>query len=260
MKSTDKENSLISSVKNALIILKLFKKDKNEMGVTEIAEQIGMAKSTVHRLVSTLKKEGFLSKNPRTNQYRLGLSLLTLGGVISMHKEIYRDALPRLNTLVNKINETVHICLLEKDEVVYLYRIEGKNKTKLITNIGHKNHLHCTSEGLAIIAFQSQKTIDQFLNRALPAYTPSTVTNPTQLRKLLSQICKDDYVVAKDSYFEGFTGVAAPIRDYTGDVVSSVAVIGPNDRLSEDVYPLMIQEMKAAAEDISELLGYYGEE
>lgn len=259
MKSTDNEKSLISSVKYALIILKLFKMNKNEIGVTEIAKQTGMAKSTVHRLISTLRKEGFLSKNPRTNQYRLGLSLLTLGGVISMHKEMYREALPLLHTLVNKINETVHICLLEKNEVVYLYRMEGVNKTKLITNIGYSNHLHCTSEGLAILAFQSKRTIDRVLNGELPAYTTSTVTDTNQLRILFSQIRHDDYVVAKDTYFEGFTGIAAPIRDYTGEVVSSIAVIGPNDRLTEEVYSLVIQEMKAAAKDISELLGYYGE-
>ncbi len=251
------EHSLISSVKNALTILKLFNKKQNELGVTGIAEQTGIAKSTVHRLVSTLTKEGFLSKNPRTNQYRLGLSLLTLGGVISIHKEMYREALPRLHKLVEKTNETAHICLLEKEEVVYLYRIEGNNKTKLVTNVGHKNHLHCTSEGLAIMAFQNQKTINHFLGRELPAYTKHTITDPVQLNQLFYSIRKDDYVIAKDSYYEGFTGIASPIRDYTGDVVSSVAVIGPNERLTEATYPILIREIKQAAEDISELLGYY---
>ncbi len=248
----------LSSVTNALRILRLFTPKQKEFSFTDIATQTNLPKSSAHRLISTLVDEGFLSKNPRTNHYRLGLAILSLGGIIFSHRELYKEALPIVQQLSNTLNESAHICLMEQMEVVYLFRVESSHPDRLLTQIGRKNPLHCTSEGLCIIAFQSEETIEQFLKADLYRYTSATLTNHDELYSLLSDIRKKNYCLLKDTYYENYTSIAAPIRDHTSTVVSSLSVVGHSSRITEKEYEKFILEIKRAAHQISEHLGYYG--
>lgn len=257
MTETTKDKYVLSSVKNAMRILRLYNIKQKELGLTSIAEQINVPKSTAHRIVTLLLKENFLSKNPRTGKYRLGLSLLTLGGVIFTHREIYSEAQPTVGSLVNTLNETAHICLLENDEVTYLFRKESERKNRLITYIGRKNPVHCTSEGLCILAFQDKKTIDRVLSTPMYPYTLATFTLPEQIMEELETIREIGYAISKDQFYEGFIGIAAPIRDYTQNVVSSLSIIGSTATITPDRYHFFIKEIVKAAAEISEQLGYY---
>lgn len=250
------EKYLLSSVKNAMKILRLYSPKQKELGIMEISRKLNIPKSSAHRLVSFLVKEGFLSKNPRTNKYRLGLSILTLGGVIFSHHELYKEALPIVRKLVDTLNESAHICLLEEEQVVYLFRIESSQPDRLLTYIGRKNPIHCTSEGLCILAYQSKKTIDKVLSKNLYAYTPYTITDPDLLKNKLKKIKKQGFAISKDDFFVGYVGIAAPIRDYTGKVVSSLSMVGSTSRITEERYPIFIENITKAAQKISEHLGY----
>ena len=248
---------MLSSVKNAMKILRLYKADRTELSVTEIANYVNLPKSTAHRLISEMASEGFLSKNPKTGHYRLGLSLLTLGGVIFSNRDLYTEAQPVMKKLVEQLGETAHICLLENDEVVYLFRKECKDPVRLLTDMGRKNPFYCTSEGMAILAFQDAKVIQTLMAKELYAYTPQTITDKEMLMEQLDLIREQGYSISKDQFYSGFTGIAAPIRDYTENVVSSIAVIGPSTRITEQRYPVFIHAIKEAANHISKLLGYY---
>ncbi|SDH17429.1 transcriptional regulator, IclR family [Alteribacillus persepolensis] len=257
--STTRDKYRLSSVRNAMKILQLYKhSSKKDFGVAEIARHTGLPKSTAHRLISTLRKEGFLSQHPRTGQYRLGLSLLTLGGVVSVHKEIYKDAFPILESLVKDIGETCHICLLEKEQVVYFYRVKRKNPERLITDIGRKNPIHCTSEGLVLLAYQEEAFVDHIIEQGLHRYTDNTITDGEHLKETLHKIREQGYAVSKEQYFPNYAGIAVPIRDYSSNVVSSLATIGPTTRISENSYNRYINTLKHTARDISEELGYFG--
>lgn len=248
---------LITSVKNAMRILRLFNEKQAEIGLTSIAQQINVPKSTTHRLVSQLMKEGFLSKNPRNGKYRLGLSLLTLGGVVSTYREMYREAYPIVGELVKEVNETAHICLLENDEVVYLFRRESDRKNRLITSIGRKNPIHSTGEGLCILAFQDEKTINRVLDNPMYPYTSKTLTEREDVLRELELIRERGYALSIEQFFDGFVGISAPIRDYTQKVVSSLAIIGSTLTITPDRYDELIEKIIATANEISEYLGYY---
>lgn len=249
--------SSLSSVTNALKILRLFTPKQKELSFTQIVQRTNLPKSSVHRVLTTLTKEGFLSKNPRNNHYRLGLAILGLGGVIFSHHQLYKEALPIVKELSNRLDESAHICLMEHLEVVYLFRIESRHPDRLLTQIGRKNPIHCTGEGLCILAFQDAEIINRLLHTQLYPFTPHTPTKPAEIRALLSSIQKDDYCLLKDAYYENYTSIAAPIRDYQGHVVSSLSVIGHNKRITEHKQEYVIQEVKKAAKNISEHLGYY---
>lgn len=198
--------AILSSVKNAMRILRLFKKGQEELSVTEITRLIGLPKSTTHRLVSGLVDEGFLSKNPKTNHYRLGLTLLTLGGVVFSHRDLYLEAQPIVDNLVDELGETAHICLLEDHEVVYLFRKECDRPERLLTYMGRKNPIHCTSEGLAIMAFQKQKRINSFLKNTFYSYTEFTLTDPKELRDEMSKIRKKALPLHPTIFTKGLSG------------------------------------------------------
>jgi IclR family transcriptional regulator, KDG regulon repressor len=251
------EKYILSSVKNAMRILRLFKVGREEFSVTDIASQTNLPKSTAYRLISKMADEGFLSKNPKTNHYRLGLSILTLGGVITSHRDLFKEATPIVERVVEMLGETVHICLLENNDVVYLFRNEGRDSVRLLTDMGRKNPLHCTSEGLALLAFQDEKTINKYVEKDLYAYTSSTITDVEQLKNYLVEVKKNQYAISKDHFYEGFVGIAAPIRDYTENVVASLSVIGPTSRITEDKYPFFVKTIQDASNEISSLLGYY---
>ncbi|MBD8005514.1 IclR family transcriptional regulator [Bacillus norwichensis] len=251
------KGSTLSSVTNALRILRLFSQKQKELSFTDIVRLSNVPKSSTHRTIATLVEEGFLSRNPRTTHYRLGLAILSLGGVIFSHHELYKEALPIVKRLSEALDESAHICLMENLEVVYLFRVESRHPDRLLTQIGRKNPIHCTSEGLCILAFQDESTITQLLQAELYPFTPYTLTERSDLLSLMADIRKNDYCLLENTYYENYTSIAAPIRDYTGKVVSSLSVIGHTGRIAGSKQGMLIEEIKKAASKISEYLGHY---
>lgn len=251
------EKYFVVSVKNAMRILKLFSPKQNELGITEMAKDLHLSKSTVHRYVKELVQEGFLIQNKENGNYRLGLSILALGGIVKSHKEIYIDAKPILIKLANRFHLPAHICVMEHNHVVYLLREMGDRPVKLITKSGRYNDLHCTAEGLSILAFKSKDIIENVITQPLKKYTNYTNTDPAILRQQILKIHYDQYAVTKDTYAVGFISFAVPIQDYTGDVVSSLALIGESKNVDEKQYDEIIKVLQKSAKKISELLGYY---
>lgn len=247
---------VLSSVTNALKILRLYTPKQQEFSFTEIARKLDLTKGTANRLISTLVKEGFLSKNPKTNHYRLGLSILGLGGTIFSHHELYKEAIPIVKQLSTDLQETTHICLLENDKVAYLFRSVSKHPDRLVTQIGRTNPLHCTSEGLCLLAFQKESFIQNFLNQTLYAYTPYTVVNPKELYKLLQEIREKDYCYLDSTYYLNYTSISVPIRNHLEKVVASLSVIGHSSRFTEKNREKIIRQIQNAAYLISENLGY----
>lgn len=248
---------ILTSVVRVLTILKLFNKDRKELSFMEIVRLTNIPKSSVHRLIDSLKKEGFLTKNPRTNHYRLGLDILRLGGVIYSRDKLYKEALPLVKQLSKELEESVHICFIENDEVTYLFRVESNHPDHLLTQIGRKNPIHCTSEGLCILAYQNEKRIQKILNSHLYAYTDKTLTSKDELMKEIQQIKENGYCIAEETYFKNYTSIAAPIRNNMGEVVSSLSTIGRTSRINDRGLNTTIDKIKLYAKKISEYLGYF---
>ncbi|MED4116233.1 IclR family transcriptional regulator [Priestia megaterium] len=257
MKHLLNEKYFVASVKNAMRILRLFTPKENEFGVTEIAKKLDLSKSTVHRYVKELVQEGFLVQNKSNGHYRLGLSNLALGGIVQLNKEIYSEAIPILTKLANRYHLPAHICVMEHNHVFYLIREMGDQPVKLITKSGRYNDLHCTAEGLAILAFKSKDIIDNVLTQSLKKYTKYTITDPDLLKQQILKIHYYQYAITKDMYAVGFISLAVPIQDYTGEVVSSLALIGKSKNVDENQYEEIIKVLQKSAKQISELLGYY---
>lgn len=246
----------LSSVKNALRILNSFTMDSPEKKVSEIANELELNKSTVSRTMATLASEGFVYQVSDTKKYRLGLSVLTLSGVLNSNMDVYRESQPVLNRLVEQTGETAHISVLDDLEVVYLQKVECNHPVRFLTHVGKRNPSYCTSSGKILMAYSSDDVIDTIINNGLVQYTENTITDPDELRAHLKQIKEDGYAYSMEEFSEGVITIAAPIFDYTGKVIAALSIVGPKQRIQVHKIPLLSKKVKSAASEISENMGY----
>ncbi|MDQ0218019.1 IclR family transcriptional regulator [Peribacillus cavernae] len=253
---TEQEN-LLSSVNNALKVLRSFKMEQPQKGVRELADELGLGKSSVQRILATLAADGFVKKNKETNKYELGVSVLELSSIVLGHLDLHNEALPIIKSLVEKWTETSHLSVLEDLQVVYLCKMESANSIKLTTHLGLHNPLHCTSSGKLLLAYSDPSLLELILKKGLDKYTHTTITDPALFRKELAKIYEKGYSVSYEELRMGVISVSAPIRDHTGKVIAAINFVGPSHRFSKQRINLFAKELIHAGEVISERLGYW---
>ncbi|MFJ5717564.1 IclR family transcriptional regulator [Neobacillus sp. NPDC093127] len=249
-------NSGLASVRNSIHIMKSFSISQPSRRVTDLAKELGLAKSTVSRLVSTLASEGFLEKDPETQEYRLGLGVLALSGVLTHHLEIHKEAAPVLANVVATTKETAHIAILDGFDTVYIDKEEGVHQAKMKTYLGKRNPTHAVSSGKVLLAFSSEEFIDAYIENGLSSYASRTITDPYQLKNVLKRIREDDYALSYAEFSDDIASIAAPIRDYTGKVVAAITVVGHGKGMMSGRMNQIIRVVKEAAKEASERLGY----
>ncbi len=247
----------LSSLKNALRALKCFTMDEPEKGITEIAGALNLSKSTVHRVMTTLAQEGFVRRDETTHRYRLGLNVLSLGGIIMSNLEIYREGQHLLEEFLNRFDETVHLAVLEDYQTVYVSKLECKHPVQILTHVGRKNPLYCTSSGKAILAYQKRAIIEEVVQRGLTKYTETTITDSKKLLTELQKIRECGYATSHGEIRDGVYSVAVPVRDYTRDVIGAVTVVGPASRFTEQKIQTFAKQLGTMGKEISSRLGYY---
>lgn len=252
----EKKDDLVHSVRNALKILRLFSLENPERGVTEISRELGLSTSTVHRLMTTLQKAGYLEGCEGSRRYQLGYALLGLGEIVTYHFRLDREVQPILERLVESVDEAVHVGILEEDKVVILQKLECKHPVRLQSAIGKGLPAFCSGTGRAILAFQSKKVIDRVLECDMPTFTPTTLSDPAHLRVYLEEIRRVGYALSIDELHNDVVCISVPVRDYTGEVIASVSIAGPRERMPKEKFPFFIKTLSLAGEGLSEQLGY----
>jgi IclR family transcriptional regulator, KDG regulon repressor len=248
----DKSNN---SLTNALTILKSFSIDNPEQGVTEIAENLNIGKSTVHRLLLSLGSEGFVYKDPNSNRYSLGTSLLSLTTIVNSQLPIVNESIPILNVLTERTGETSHLGILEGKHIIYLQKIDSENPVNLSTHIGMRQPIHSTSIGQIILSYQNEKTINKLLPEKLEKFTDKTITARDQLKIKLSTSRQQHFVICDEEYAKGFISVAAPVFDENGHVISAVSIVGPVNRMKNKIkQKAFIEEVRSAANKLTEIV------
>jgi DNA-binding IclR family transcriptional regulator len=247
----------LSSVATAIRLLKAFTDGDAELGISTLSKRLGVSKSTVHRLATTLKSEGLLEQNPETENYRLGIALFTLGASVRRRMDISSEAKPLLLDLRRLTNENVHLAILDDSQVVYINDLVSAQAIRLRPHLGLSKPAFCTAEGLAMLAFKDDRTVDLALVGELRPRTPRTITDPVQIRRRLERVIAQGYVIEDEESEVGMRGVAAPIRSADGEVVAAVGVAGPSQRLSRTAIASYAPRVISTAEMISERLGYH---
>lgn len=250
------EPQRLSSVATAVKLLKTFSEGEAELGVTVLAKRLGVAKSTVYRLASTLVAEGMLEQNRENEKYRLGIALFGLGALVRQRMNVSNEARPHIFALREATNETVRLAVLDGTEILFVYDLESTQAIRMRANLGDRKPAFCSSEGRAMLAFQDERLIEGILAGTLHKRTAKTETDPVQLRKALARVRKTGYALEDEQCEAGMRSLAAPIRDSEGRVVAAVGIAGPRQRLSEDVLEQFAPQVVETARLVSSRLGY----
>lgn len=246
---------VLRSVNNALAVLESFSVERPEIGVTELSQTLGLGKSTVHRLLTSLAARGYVRKNPETDRYCLGFKAFEVGSLAAGRGAIRDIAAPFLRSLMLAAKETVHLGVLDEWEVVYIDKIESDHPFQMYSRVGRRAPLHCTALGKSLVAWEPDDWIERFLRRRLRSYTPSTLTEPADLRRELAKIRTARYALDGEEFALGLKCVAAPLFDHSRRVVASVGIAGPAVRLSSDRLPRLATLVRESAAAASRALG-----
>ncbi len=244
----------VQSVDRALTILGILAR-LGEAGVTEIAGELGVHKSTAFRLVATLESHGMVEQNDERGKYRLGVGVLRLAGATTARLDVVQEARPICRKLAADSGETVNIAVLSDRSALYLDQVAGQSALQSHNWVGQHIPLHATSNGKVLLSGLSPDEIDNRLPR-LPSYTAETVTTKAKLRRELTEVREQGYAVAVDELEVGLTAIAAPIRNAHGDVIASLSVSGPTFRLAEPRVKELIPVVQDAADEVSRRLGF----
>ena len=250
------EPQRLSSVAMAVRLLKCFSEGEAEIGVTTLSRRLGVAKSTVYRLASTLVSEGLLEQNPETERYRLGMSLFGLGALVRQRMNVATDARPFLFHLREATGETVHLAILEGAEIVFVLNLESNQAIRMRADLGARKPAFCTAEGRAMLAFQTPEIVDDVLGGVLVPRTPKTMTDPRAIRKALETIRQTGFATEDEQSELGMRSVAAPIRNSNGRVIAAIGLAGPIQRISNEALASFAPLVADAARTISARLGY----
>ncbi|PAE23725.1 IclR family transcriptional regulator [Bacillus sp. 7894-2] len=253
----EREN-MVKSVSRALDIITLISLKKNGLGVTEIANQIDINKSSVYRILSTLVQYGYIEQDTETGKYKLGYKFLEISSKLLESIDLRAEARPFLQELENETNEVIHLVVYDQGEVVYIEKLEGNETLRMHSKVGKRAPMHCTSVGKAILAHLPSSIVFDILERkGMPVHTDKTITDKDEFMKELGQVRQKGYALDLEENEYGITCVAVPIFDHLGKVIAAVSISGPTIRMTDDRLDALKSIMVKTGKDISTRLGNF---
>jgi IclR family KDG regulon transcriptional repressor len=244
-----------SSVDNALRILRTFSYSEPTLGVSELARRLGMGKSTVHRLLQALVRQGFVTRTPE-GRYRLGLVVHELGQLVVHGLRLRQVAHPILEQLRFATDETVHLAVLEGAEVVYIERLESASTMRMFDRAGPRLPASVTSSGKCLLAWAPPDVVEGVIASGLVRRAPRTISSEVVFHDALDEVRRRGYAVSVEEGARDIASVAAPVRGSDGSVVAAVSVAGPVLRVNESTLARLVPMVRRAAGQISAGMGY----
>jgi len=223
----------VRAVDRALDILLSFTQEKPVLSLTEISEEVGMSKSTVHRLLGTLENKRFLIKNNNTGKYHLGFRFLEMASQV-MEDASQQWAIPYLQELSEECGETVDLAVMDGEYVIYLQVVESKQRVKIAAAIGQRLPAFCTASGKVFLAYLPKEQVETILSKGFTRYTENTQIIPANLFDDLNKTRQQGFAISKQEYEKDINAVAAPILATDGYPIAVIAIVGPSYRLSQE--------------------------
>lgn len=246
----------VRAVERALQIMGCFDDEHPEMGISEIAQLVGLHKATAYRIVTTLVNYDYLEWMPDIQKYRLGLELSNLGYKVIRRMDLRREALPYMKKLVEEWDETCDLSIFNQGRAFYIEVLRGNHALTISAAVGQRLPTHCTASGKLFLAHLPPEESEAILRQPLTAYTDNTITSPGLLRDQMKTIREQGYAVDFEEYELGVCAIAAPIFNRLGAMVAAIGGPSPVSRMTPERITAIAEAFKEAAEAISRRLGY----
>lgn len=248
--------NFIQSVGRTFSILEQFSNGERALGLTTIANRVGLHKSTCFGLLHTLQQLGYVTQDAETGQYSLGLKAFELGQAYIGGLDLRNVARPFLLQIVEKTQETVHLVVAEGRRAIYIDKVEPPDAMSISSRIGQEARLHCTGAGKVLLAYMSEADQSAVIGAGLEGYTEHTITDGAQLLEHLRWIREHGYSLDEQERQIGLGCVAAPVFNAHKQAIAAISISGPSLRVTREKLDERNQMVKQAAQDISRCLGY----
>jgi DNA-binding IclR family transcriptional regulator len=248
----------VQSVDRAISVLEILAQ-RGEAGVSEVAAEIDVHKSTAFRLLGALEARGLVEQAGERGKYRLGFGIVRLAGAVTGRIDITQQGRPVCERLAEEIGETVNIAVLQEHYAINLYQVRGPGAVTAHNWVGQLTPLHATSSGKILLAYLPAEERAALLAEAgLKKVTPHTITARTKLEKHLAEAREAGYAWTKEELEIGLHAMAAPVLDRDGQVIAAVTASGPSYRFTEERMRELAPVLIKGAEEISHRMGYLG--
>jgi DNA-binding IclR family transcriptional regulator len=252
-----KENTpyyIVQSVDRAFSIFELFIRERRPLGITDVAEDLKLHKSVVHRLLATAEAHQLLEQNPETGKYQVGPKCFELGSVYA-NNILITEGKRFLPELAEKLGEKAHLGILHEGTVLYLLNQESPKSTRINAPVGVRNPVSATALGKALMAWLDEvQALDILHKQGLAVHTPKSIRTVESYMEELKQVRARGYAIDDEELSVGFRCVAFPIRDHTSQVVAAISVGGRS--FGTDSLESVAEVVRDYAVLISERLGY----
>jgi DNA-binding IclR family transcriptional regulator len=254
-KPTGKTEAAVQSVDRALLVLEILA-TLGHAGVTEIAAELGVHKSTVSRLIAVLESRGYVEQATERGKYRLGFTISRLARASSGHLDLVKLSQDVCDMLAPEVGETTNLAILDEDRIVNIVETIGPEQISLRTWVGQSCPAHATSSGKVLLAGLDAQDLRARLAATLESFTANTVVTLGDLERELAGVRERGWASVVEELEVGLNAVSAPIYDAGSNVIAALSVSGPAYRLSPDRFPEIAKQTTAAAEVISRRLGW----
>ncbi|AEW93042.1 oxidoreductase [Streptantibioticus cattleyicolor NRRL 8057 = DSM 46488] len=258
MDTGDRSAGGVQSVDRAISVLEILAR-RGEAGVSEVAGELAVHKSTAFRLLGALESRGLVEQAGERGKYRLGFGLVRLAGAVTARLDIAQQSRPVCERLAGQLGETVNLVVLRSHHVINLYEVRGPGTVAAHNWVGRLTPPHATAAGKVLLAQLTADHRARLLAAAGPRrLTPHTATAPAALERELSLVRTRGYAVTRDELEPGLNALAAPIRSRDGEVVAALSASGPGYRFTEERMHLLAPLLVDGADEIGHRLGHPG--
>ena len=245
----------VPALDRALSILELLAKSRAGLTLPELVKESGIPRSSVHYLLVTLERRGYVERSERTSRYLFGLNMVQLANAAWSGLSLRQQAAPFLNKLMRKTQLTVHMAILKENEAVIVAKHSTLDGARTATWVGKRMDVHCTALGKALIAYLSEPQLERIVREhGLPRHNENTIYSPRKLREELVRVVQQGHAIDDEEDELGLCCIGVPVLDTGGRPIAAISVSGTSSQINDASYPFLIREVKAAAEEMSESL------
>jgi Transcriptional regulator len=251
-----KTDNSVQSVDRILDIIEVLSTEHEGIGVTAIANRVGLHKSTAHRLLSTLTNRGYLARTADGN-YKIGLKLIEAVSCYINSLELQTEARPYLVQITGELGLTSHLGILDKDKVVYIEKMDVVSSVRMYSQIGLRMHAYCSSLGKCLLSNYSKDELDGIMKDcSFIRFTHNTIGSMAELHKEMAKVRRLGWAMDDEEYEIGHRCIGAPIYDYKGDIIAAISASGPKNLLSDERIQPVSEYVKESAMELSRSMGY----
>jgi IclR family KDG regulon transcriptional repressor len=256
-----KPTNLVQAIERAVLILDTLSQKPQGVSLRELSAQVELPKGTTHRLLSSLAYFGYVRQDLTTKDYFLGFRLVELGNRLLNQLDLRTEAKPLLLELGRRVKETIHLVILDQNEVLYIDKVESDENhvgLRMASRIGSRTKAHSCAVGKVLLADLSESQLEEYTKQqGLPKLTERTLTDLRQLKEHLEVVRKRGYAVDDEENERGIRCVAAPIRNESGRVIAATSISGPAIRITRQrIRDTLQREISETAANISKRLGF----